>query len=62
MHNQLTTTWELLADELQTETLKQLTGGTRGIDPLPNDLVTPAQASSPYDGDAPDEVFGDEPA
>ena len=56
MNNEPTTTWELLAEELAPESLSHLTGGTREIGTMPNDLVTPADEASTYNGGDPDEA------
>ncbi|MGH1384099.1 hypothetical protein [Kordia sp.] len=56
MKKQKTTTFTLLSEELDSNTLMNLVGGTNAtpISP-PWDLITPASRSEPYDDDEPEE-------
>ncbi|MGH1384098.1 hypothetical protein [Kordia sp.] len=57
MKKQKTTTFTLLSEELDSNTLMNLIGGTNAtpIRTFPHDLITPARNSEPYDNDDPEE-------
>ncbi|MGH1384100.1 hypothetical protein [Kordia sp.] len=57
MKKQKTTAFMLLSEELDSNTLMNLIGGTNAtpIRTFPHDLITPASTSEPYDLDEPEE-------
>ncbi|WP_298511402.1 hypothetical protein [uncultured Kordia sp.] len=56
MKTQKTTIFTLLSEELDSQTLMNLVGGTDAtpIPTNPHDLITPASSSDPYENDPPE--------
>ncbi|WP_298511400.1 hypothetical protein [uncultured Kordia sp.] len=52
-----TTAFTLLSEELDSQTLMNLIGGTNAspVSTYPHDLITPSRSSEPYDNDDPEE-------
>ena len=51
MNNKTSSAWELLSEELNPETLQQLSGGAAGSSWPGHDLVTPDGWRDPYNDD-----------